>query len=136
MPSKIPTNIRETVKERAGNVCEYCRLPDSEGHYIHHVDHILPRQHGGQTVPENLALACWRCNLHKGTNVGSYDLETGNLTPFFNPRTQIWTEHFQIESNGEIIPLTAEARVTVRILRLNDEARIEERRELIEAGLY
>ena len=94
-------------------------------------------RHGGQTISENLALACSTCNEFKGTDLGSLDWESkGDFEFFFNPRTQIWTEHFQIEANGEIIPLTAEARVTVRILRFNDEARIEERRELIEAGLY
>lgn len=86
---------------------------------------------------ENLALACPFCNEQKGTDIGTLDFETdGEFARFFNPRTQIWTEHFQIETDGEIIPLTAEARVTARILRFNDEARIEERRELIEAGLY
>ncbi len=84
----------------------------------------------------NLALACAVCNRFKGANLAGYDLATGDLTPLFNPRTQIWTEHFQIEEDGEIIPLTPEARVTARILRFNDEARIEERRELIEAEFY
>ncbi len=35
---------------------------------------------------DNLALACLRCNRHKGPNVGSFDPLTGQLTPFFNPR--------------------------------------------------
>lgn len=49
---------------------------------------------------------------------------------------QIWGENFQFETNGLIVPLTAEARVTVKILRLNENERIEERRDLIEADLY
>ncbi len=76
------------------------------------------------------------CNLHKGTNVAAYDLETGELTPLFNPRTQIWTEHFQFAVNGRIESLTAEARVTTRLLRFNNEDRIGERFLLIEAGLF
>ena len=55
---------------------------------------------------------------------------------FFNPRTQVWSEHFLIEESGEIIPLTAEARVTERIFKLDDVERIEERCILIEAGIY
>jgi hypothetical protein len=35
-----------------------------------------------------------------------------------------------------IRPLTAEARVTVKILRLNDEVRVMERQKLLDAGLY
>ncbi len=33
----------------------------------------------------NLALACPYCNRYKGTDLGSLDPETGQLTPFFNP---------------------------------------------------
>ncbi len=91
-------------------------------------------QHGGGTDKENLALACMRCNRFKGPNVGSFDPETGFLVPFFNPRKQKWEEHFQI-NNGLIIPLTPEARVTEKILRLNDEDRVLERKLMIEADL-
>ncbi len=132
----VSDSLRRLVRERAGGRCEYCRiLPSAIAK--HHIEHILPLKHGGQTVEENLALACPFCNEQKGTDVGSYDFETdGALVGFFNPRTQIWTEHFQIETDGEIIPLTAEARVTARILKFNEIERIEERRELIEAGIY
>lgn len=30
------------------------------------IEHILPRSHGGTDAPENLALACARCNFQKG----------------------------------------------------------------------
>ena len=67
--------------------------------------------------------------------MGSLDPQTGLLAPFFNPRTQNWADHFQME--GALIrPLTAEARVTVKILRLNDEVRVMERQKLLDAGLY
>ena len=53
----------------------------------------------------------------------------------FNPRSQMWQEHFQLD--GAIIqPLTPEARVTVKILQLNNEQRVEERERLIALGLY
>jgi hypothetical protein len=76
-----------------------------------------------------------RCNRYKGPNVGSFDPLTGILTPFFNPRTQKWSEHFELRE-AIIQPLTPEGRVTVKILRLNDENRVAERASLIEAGLY
>ena len=67
--------------------------------------------------------------------MGSLDPQTGLLAPFFNPRTQNWADHFQME--GALIrPLTAEARVTVKILRLNDEVRVMERQKLLDVGLY
>jgi HNH endonuclease len=112
-------------------------MPQNSGTAKPEIEHILAIQHGGRTVAENLALSCFRCNRYKGTNVGSFDSETdGAFAGFFNPRTQIRTEHFHIGDDGEIIPLTPEARVTVRIFKFNDAERIEERRELIEAGLY
>jgi len=98
---------------------------------------LFRSNHGGQTSEENLALACPFCNEQKGTDVGSFDFETdGKLTRFFNPRIDVWTEHFQFSESGKIKPLTAEARVTIKILRINDAERIEERRELMEAGIY
>ena len=102
---------------------------------INEPDHIIPRQHGGQTGTDNLALACVRCNRYKGPNVGSFDSETGELVPFFNPRTQVWAEHFQLEG-GAIRPVTAQARVTVKLFRLNDPDRGIERQGLIAARLY
>lgn len=131
----IPSQLRQEVAGRAHNRCEYCRLPQTATFFRHEPDHIIPLQHGGKTVIENLALACMRCNRYKGPNVGSFDPQTGVLTPFFNPRTQIWEEHFQM-NEALIIPLTAEARVTVQILRLNDAERVQERLNLLQSGLF
>lgn len=136
MSRYISDKLRQIVFERARNRCEYCLMPQANRTVKHQIDHILSFQHGGRTISENLALACPQCNKHKGANVASYDLETGNLVPFFNPRTQIWTEHFQIDETGEIEPLTAEARVTAEILQFNNLARIEERRGMIAEGIY
>lgn len=91
--------------------------------------------HGGSTDESNLALACLPCNRYKGPNVGSYDPVSGALVPFFNPRTQEWSEHFAW--GGALIrPLTAEARVTVRILRLNDPDRVADRERLMRLGAF
>jgi len=76
-----------------------------------------------------------RCNRHKGPNIGSFDPLDGVLVPFFNPRTQIWEEHFKLQ--GAVIqPLTPEGRVTVKILNINSDTRITERQNLINNNLY
>ena len=135
MSGDISIALRRLVAERAGGKCEYCLMSQSASAYEHEPDHIVPIQHGGKTKADNLALACLRCNRRKGPNVGSFDPETGALVPFFNPRSQLWEEHFRLR--GAIIqPLTPEARVTVKILQLNDEQRVEERERLIALGLY
>ncbi len=135
MTSSPSAALRKFVAERAGNRCEYCLLPQSVALHRHEPDHIVPVQHGGSTDEENLALACMRCNRFKGPNVGSFDPETGLLVPFFNPRQQVWHDHFQLEG-GLIVPLTPEARVTVKLLRLNDADRVLERKLMLEAGLF
>ena len=134
MSSDISPELRQLVHHRAKNRCEYCLLPQSVTLHKHEPDHIIPRQHDGQTEAENLALACMRCNRYKGPNVGSFDPNSGDLVPFFNPRQQEWSAHFEFQG-GVIHPLTAEARVTVKILRVNDPDRVSEREKLLQAGL-
>lgn len=131
----ISTELRQLVIIRANQCCEYCLVPESYALHRHETDHIIPRQHGGETTANNLALACLRCNRYKGPNVGSFDPLTGKLVPFFNPRLQKWTDHFQLEQ-AIIHPLTPEGRVTVHILRLNDHRRLLEREQMILKNSY
>jgi HNH endonuclease len=135
MTSYIPAALRQIVSERAVGRCEYCRFPQDASFLAFEIDHVIAEKHGGPTIAENLALACVFCNSFKGTDLGSLDPMTGRLTPFFNPRTQQWQEHFRIEE-GRIEPLTAEGRVTVAIFRMNDLDRVQERLVLIQAGRY
>lgn len=131
--SYIPTEIRRVVRERANYFCEYCLIPEAFTFASHEIDHIIARKQGGETTAENLALSCTICNQHKGSELASIDPETGE-TPLYNPRKHKWQEHFRIEDN-QIIPLTAEGRVTVHLLQFNRQERIEERKLLIEAGI-
>lgn len=132
--SYIPTEIRRVVRERANYCCGYCLIPEAFTFASHEIDHIIARKHGGETTAENLALSCTICNQHKGSDLASIDPETDKLVPLYNPRKQEWQEHFRIEDN-QIIPLTAEGRVTVRLLQFNRQERIEERKLLIKAGI-
>ncbi|MCP5103737.1 MAG: HNH endonuclease [bacterium] len=134
MPLELSNHLRRLVSDRAENRCEYCLLPQVAALFKHEPDHIVSSQHGGETNESNLALACMRCNRYKGPNIGSIDPLTGKLVPFFNPRIHDWKNHFELEG-AMIHPLTPEARVTVKILRLNDEDRVEERRRLLAVGL-
>jgi len=135
MSVEISGSLRKFVRERASGRCEYCLMPPSSSAFEHEPDHIIPVQHGGDTTAENLALACLRCNRCKGPNIGSLDPKTGALVFFYNPRIQKWKEHFRLK-DGIIQPLTPEARVTVKILRFNEERQVDERNRLIAIGLY
>lgn len=135
MAETIPNALRQLVFDRAEGHCEYCRLSQMVAAHKHEPDHIIPLQHDGLTDAVNLALACARCNRYKGYNVGSFDPETGELTIFFNPRKDKWSDHFRLD--GAIIqPLTPQGRVTAKMLHFNDANRIEERQKLIELNLY
>jgi 5-methylcytosine-specific restriction endonuclease McrA len=82
---------RELVRRRAGDCCEYCRLKQEDLPFaVFQVEHIVARKHGGDDDPANLALACERCNAHKGTNLSGIDSETGEINTLFHPRRQAW----------------------------------------------
>lgn len=51
--------LEREVWRRAGDACEYCRMPQAFYDTRHQVDHVIARQHGGPTAADNLALACF-----------------------------------------------------------------------------
>ena len=135
MSSLISAALRREVAERADHICEYCLLHQEDAFYEFQVDHIISSKHEGKTVFSNLALACAICNRLKGSDLGTISRRTGILTRFFNPRIDIWGEHFRL--NHEIIePLSDLAEGTERIFQLNREDRQLERSALIVVGRY
>jgi hypothetical protein len=88
--------VKARVRKRAGHRCEYCQLRQDDSPLATlHVEHILPRVHGGSDDLGNLALACIDCNLHKGPNLTGIDPETERVTPLFHPRHDRWEDHLQ-----------------------------------------
>jgi hypothetical protein len=87
------------------------------------------------TTLENLAWACSICNLLKGPETAAIDVSTGNAAKFFNPRTQIWHEHFALLA-GHIVGLTPEGRVTEQLLQFNRADLIKLRCRLIALSRY
>jgi HNH endonuclease len=135
MRDEISAAVRRLVATRAGRRCEYCLLHENDSFTPHQVDHIISRKHGGDSSPENLALACIRCNAWKGSDIASLGFDPDQISPLFHPRQNRWQDHFRLE-NGEIIPLTASGAATVRLLRLNLLGRVSERRILAQSGRY
>jgi len=124
---------RHLVRQRAGNCCEYCRLPQEAVDATFHVEHVIALQHGGTDDPSNLALACDRCNLHKGPNLTSIDPETGAIVPLFHPRKDNWNAHFAFHG-PRIIGLSPQGRATVQLLNINATRRVQLRVELKATG--
>ncbi len=113
------------VRQRARNVCEYCRAPQAGFRRSFHMEHIVARQHGGRTESGNLALACWTCNLRKGPNLAGIDSETADLVALFHPRRDRWPDHFDIRQSRsasdalDIVGLTPIGRATAKLLDFN-----------------
>lgn len=116
----IPKALRERVTVQAGHRCGYCRTSVFLVGTAFEIDHIVPESFGGQTVEENLWLACPACNGHKSNRIAAADPATGETVRLFHPRHQTWSEHFAWNQTGdEIIGLTATGRATVEALHLN-----------------
>lgn len=125
----METSVRRLARERAGHRCEYCGLAERDVYIPHHIDHIRPKQHGGNDSLENLAVACQSCNLKKGANLAGIDPETGTMVALFNPRAQTWSEHFVFQG-AFIRGLTPVGRVTVQVLDMNSRERVKIRDDL------
>ncbi len=131
----IPAVLRAEVLRRADGCCEYCQVHEDDVLVPHEPDHIIAEQHGGTTSAENLALACYQCNRHKGTNLASIDLDTGQPAFLFHPRRDRWMDHFRLE-DARIVPLTAAARATAALLKFNSATRLRLRETLVLAGRF
>jgi hypothetical protein len=128
----MDADTRRTVRERAGDRCEYCRLPQEHAPlWRHQIEHIIPRKHRGTDDPDNPAWACVRCNLSKSSNLSGIDDETGQVVALFNPREQTWSEYFAYRG-AEIVGLTPTGRATVAVLNMNEPRRLQLRQELLD----
>lgn len=110
--------LEEEVWRRARNRCEYCHFPEELALTPFQIDHIIAEKHGGTTELSNLALACFYCNNYKGPNIAGLDRMTSEIVRLFNPRIDIWSDHFRW--NGAVLTgKTAIARVTLQVLNIN-----------------
>jgi hypothetical protein len=128
---------RNSVEQRAGYRCEYCRLPIRGQVATFPIDHILPRNSGGKTALFNLALACPHCNGHKWAHVSAADPLTAEVVPLFNPRVDRWEDHFQWSPSDRSIleGCTEQGRATLHLLQMNHPQLIDIRRLLEALGL-
>lgn len=121
----MDAETRRLVRARAGSRCEYCGLRQDESPLVPlQIEHVRPKKHGGGDSPDNLALACIDCNLHKGTNIAGIDPQTNQLARLFNPRNDVWDEHFCWLA-FEIRGITDIGRATVYVLDFNTNERVE-----------
>jgi hypothetical protein len=78
-----------------------------------------------------------RCNQFKGSKTLATDPQTGEDVPLFNPRTQVWADHFVWSEDGTMISdRTACDRATVEALHLKRELVVLARRRWISVGWH
>ncbi|WP_442505098.1 HNH endonuclease [Novipirellula sp. SH528] len=120
----VNESTKTLVRERAGLRCEYCQLrQDDSPLAVLHVEHVIPRKHGGTDDIENLALACIDCNLHKGPNLTGIDPDTEEITVLFHPRRDVWDDHFEWQGI-QIVGKTPVGRTTVRVFEMNSDEQL------------
>ncbi|MHB1541970.1 MAG: HNH endonuclease [Steroidobacteraceae bacterium] len=114
----MDAGLRQFVRTRAAYQCEYCRLSQEFSELRFHIEHIVPRQHGGADHLDNLAL--------EGPNLTGIDPQTGEVIRLFDPRRDAWFEHFRFDI-VEIIGLTSKGRATASLLEMNHPERMRVR---------
>jgi HNH endonuclease len=118
--NKIPETIQLTVRDRAKYLCEFCHADERWQYVKFTVDHVVPLSLGGSDLLDNLTLACFHCNRRKTNRLTAKDPISETEVPIFNPRQDVWAEHFVWSEDGSIvIGVTTIGRATVAALLLN-----------------
>jgi hypothetical protein len=135
--AKIKKDLDEKIRRAAKNRCGYCLNPQELIPYKLEIEHIIPKVLGGETIEENLWLACRECNSHKAGKIKVVDRLTGKTVRLFNPRRQVWSRHFEFSRDyREIIGKTACGRATVESLQMNNFYQITTRSIWVEVNKF
>lgn len=135
--SLISPRVRQRLSQQASFRCGYCHTQEAVSGVPLTVEHILPRARGGSDNEDNLWMSCRLCNEANGVQTYAVDSLSGELVPLFNPRQQVWAEHFVWSGDGvQVIGCSPTGRATVTALSLNTEFRIRTRALWVEVGWH
>ena len=130
-----PCALRQRVIAESGNGWVYCHSLTSITGARPVIDHIIPEAAGGQTVWDNLCLACHSGHECKGAYMAAQDPLTGERVHLFHPRLQVWSAHCCWSEDGsQILGLTPAGRATVAALNMNHPTLVEARRRWTRVG--
>ncbi|MDX1520096.1 MAG: HNH endonuclease signature motif containing protein [Anaerolineae bacterium] len=137
MSTAVSKALRQKIAETAQFRCGYCLTSQHIVGPLLEIDHIISQAKGGTDAEENLWLACPTCNSHKSDRVTAVDAQTEQMVSIFNPRTEIWSEHFEWRDEGTLIHgKTATGRATIAALNMNHEDIIVARRLWVSVGWH
>ncbi len=133
----IPKTLRAKVAAQAHHRCGYCLTSEEIVGTPMEIDHIIPQSLGGLTEEDNLWLACSLCNDHKGDRIAALDPLTDEIVRLFDPRHQVWQEHFAWTAEGDRINgLTPIGRATIVALSLNRPSLVKARQAWVAVGWH
>lgn len=135
--TKLPIAVRRFVENRAKGYCEYCLCHKDFATDSFCMEHILPLADDGSNDTDNLAYACGNCNGHKHAKTQAIDPISNQITVFFNPRLDIWADHFEWDTSATLIlGKTSVGRVTIDTLKMNRFSVINIRKGMIAIGIH
>lgn len=146
--------VRDVVRLRAADACEYCLMPTT-GKF--EIEHIIPKQRWPDflsghypglrraqrlalVTPDHIANFAWSCFFCNNAKGGRPRPRT--LRRLFDPRFDLWPDHFAYSPTkgyGVILGLTAIGAETVRVLQFHAggaEGALAERYTAILSGSY
>lgn len=95
LPKKEVKFTRHNIFERDKNTCQYCgNVFDRKDLNL---DHVLPREKGGQTNWENIVCSCIPCNTRKGNRLP----HDANMHLIRKPKRPKWRPFINFTFNGE-----------------------------------
>jgi hypothetical protein len=126
----ISAAARALVRQRAKFACEYCGVTETDAGGELTVDHIHPKSKGGSDSLDNLVYCCARCNLYKGDYWPQHPADP----QLWNPRHESSSQHFFVDADGLLVPLTESGAFTIHHLCLNRPPLVAHRRRAIQAA--
>jgi hypothetical protein len=124
MMPRIKPEIEARIRIAAKDRCGYCLSPQRLVMAPLEIEHLTPIARGGTDDEDNLWLSCPICNRHKANKIDGVDPQTTIRERLFNPRIDVWNEHFRWSSDGlRVIGKTPIGRATVNTLQLDRNPR-------------
>lgn len=117
-------SARASLRERYGFCCGYCGVSETAVGVELTIDHFQPRSQGGSDGPDNLVYCCHACNEFKGNY-----WQPNSLRRILHPRHDNATNHFALQDDGTLLPITPTGAFHIERLRLNRAALVAHRSE-------
>ena len=125
----IPVQIQRTIRQQFKYRCAYCQTQEALIATTFEIEHIKPLSTGGETIVQNLCLACPHCNRHKSDRETFRDPESNQIVALFHPQQQVWAEHYIWNRDTSVLlGITAIGRATLEALEINRPALVNLRK--------